>query len=290
MRAVNNRGFTLVELSAALALFGVVSAVAFRAMLVGQQAVERHFAMADLSASTRTAMVIIPDELRGLNATDPLGGDIASAGPSSITYKALRSLYFVCRPPAAGSAEVVVAARNWGGLRALDSQVDSVFIFADGDPRTPEDDSWIRASVTGVAPGAGCPGGNASLTVSLSGVSEPGVGAVRAGAPVRGVEVHRLLLYRDRYGDFWMGASRYRKSGSGWTRTQPVLGPLTETGLRFEYRDNSGALASNPSLVSRIDIKVVARSPRKLHLASGEVGFSVDSLSTSVVLRNNTHF
>lgn len=286
-------GFTLVELLVSLVLFGVVSSAVLQVVIASQRGFEWHAASADLGANMRVAISLIPDELRGLDAGDPLGSDIVAARPSSISYKVTRSLHFVCRTPVDGSDVLTLDATFWFGMRGIDPAVDSLLIYSESDPRSVEDDSWLHAEVESVRASEDCPGRRPGIILQVRNVTAPGLASVRAGAPVRAFELNRLHLYRDSRGDRWLGTKRYRIASGGWggwTRTQPVVGPLTDSGIYFRYLDSRGEETSDRAGIARISIAVTGRSQYRVHTSGGEVDFLTDRLSTSVQLRNNPIF
>ncbi len=293
---MRERGFTLVELLVSLVLLGVVSSAALQVVIASQRGFEWHAASADLAANMRVAISLIPDELRGLDAGDPLGSDIVAARPSSISYKVTRSLYFACRAPTPGSNVVVVDALFRLGMRGIDPAVDSLLIYSESDPRSTEDDRWLHAKVESVRASQDCPGRRPGITLQVSNVTAPGLASVRAGAPVRAFELNRLHLYRDSRGDWWLGTKRYRIASGGrggrggWTRTQPVVGPLTDSGIHFKYLNGRGEETSDRAGIARIWIAVTGRSQYRVHTSGGAVNFLTDRLSTGVQLRNNPIF
>ncbi len=296
---MKERGFTLVELLVSLVLLGVVTSAALQVVIASQRGFEWHAASADLAANMRVAISLIPDELRGLDAGDPLGSDIVAARPSSISYKVTRSLYFACRTPTPGSNVVVVDARFRLGMRGIDPAVDSLLIYSESDPRSTEDDRWLHAKVESVRASQDCPGRRPGITLQVSNVTAPGLASVRAGAPVRAFELNRLHLYRDSGGDWWLGTKRYRIASGGrggrggrggWTRTQPVVGPLTDSGIHFKYLNGRGEETSDRAGIARISIAVTGRSQYRVHTSGGAVDFLTDRLSTGVQLRNNPIF
>jgi hypothetical protein len=272
---------TLLELLVALTLTGVVAGSVYRLLLSVQRAYRRQTERVMLQANLRTAAVFLSGELLELDAVDTVDGDLPVAADSAITYKASRSLYVVCRPPLdlgpAGS--VAVWQASWLGLRGLDAERDSVVVYAEADSSTAGDDHWVHAGLAAVAAGNDCPDGARSLTLTLAPVHPPGgLAAVRAGAPLRGVELVRVSAYRDAQGDWWLGLRQFNK-GSGWSAIQPVLGPLEPSGLRFDYLDADGGAAPEPQGIARVAISVVGAGSRPLLLR--------DTVSLAVTLRGN---
>jgi hypothetical protein len=144
----------------------------------------------------------------------------------------------------------------------------------------------VHADVTGLAYGSLCPGGQPSVTVTLGNVYPVGaLGDVTAGTPVRGYEVLRVLTYQDARGDAWLGVQQFTK-GSGWSSTQPLLGPLAGRGVQFTYLDSAGTSTTSEEDVARIEVLVpgMTREPVR---SAGRLQRVIDTLSTTVAVRNN---
>jgi prepilin-type N-terminal cleavage/methylation domain-containing protein len=280
----DRRGFTLVELITAMVLFAVVS-VALYELLVNSQRVYREQTerlSADMSA--RDAIAVLPGEVRELSATD---GDIVALSTTALTYKAMQGLYVQCDTPSAGPA-ILLERSSFFGLRPLDATQDSLLLFAEGDPATRADDAWIHADAVGVSP-ATCPGGGAGMRVTVGGVAPGALARVRApGAPVRSFRVAQVMLYQDGAGDAWLGGRQFQKAAGTWATTQPIVGPLSPSGLALTYFDSAGAPTTAVRRVARIGIAVVGRSPGRVRGAGGAAStYLLQDLMTQVTLRNN---
>lgn len=281
----SRRGFTLVELITALVLFGIVSLALYQ-LLINSQRVSREQTerlAADMTA--RDAISVLPGEVRELNASD---GDVVVMSASALTYKSMQALYVQCDAPSAGGLAILLDRSSFFGLRAIDASQDSALIFAEGDSTTRADDRWIHADVTAIAPGTACPGGRASLRVALDGVTPGELGLVQAGAPVRTFRLSQVLLYQDAAGDSWLGGREYQKAGGAWATTQPILGPLSPSGLSLTYFDSAGVPTTAVRSVARVGIAVVSRSPGRVRGPGGAAAtYLLQDLMTQVALRNN---
>jgi hypothetical protein len=230
----------------------------------------------------------MPSELREMNAGDTASSDIAAMSATSITYKAMRTLHFVCSPPVHGGSwgTVIVRRDPVFGLRGLDTGRDSLLVFAEGSPETRMDNYWVHANLTGTVAGTACLDGAASVTLTLDGVYPSGaLAGVSVGAPVRGYEMLRVLTYADGSGDVWLGARQFNKNG-GWSVSQPLLGPLQANGLQFSFFDASGAVTTIPADVARIGVTAIGMTREPVR-SQGALARMVDTLSTHVALRNN---
>ena len=171
-------------------------------------------------------------------------------------------------------------------LGGLDPDRDGILIFAEAGTSDPG--FWVHADLVGApSPGNECPDGARSLSVAVNRVRPPGalMGAVRAGAPLRGYEVVTLRAYRDGSGDWWLGQRSYNKK-SGWSRTQPVLGPLSDAGFRLEFYAAEGGAATRPEDIARIEVMVVGRTGAAVGRPGQLRRRLVDTVVTQAALRN----
>ncbi len=288
MQKIMKRGFTLIEVLVALVMFAVVSGSIYTILITNQRTYQQQAARVNLNSNVRTAASFLPGELRELNASDSLQSDIVAMDASFIRYKAMRNLYFLCQAPI-GVDDIVLWQDPWFGLRSLDSGLDSVMIFADGSESSRLDDRWVHAGAFQVSTGTECPGAAPSIRVKLKRVSTPGLAGVRNGAPVRGYEVMELSLYQDTYGDYWLGTSRYLKGASVWSAIDPLVGPLSSSGVQLTYFDTLGTVTTDPRSVARIGVTVTGESD-PVRSSSGSVEPVTVELVTSIALRNNIRY
>lgn len=275
-------GFTLPELLVALVLFGIVSTAIYQLLVNNQRLYRQQTQRIELDDNIRSAVAILPTELRELEASDPLGSDIVEMTDSSLTYKAMRNLRWTCVQPTGGR---LFLDTTLIGLRELDAGYDSVLIFADSQTIITRDDRWMHANVTAISTGNDCPGGAPSIRVDIT----PAVtssDSIIAGSPVRGFEVVDVRRYVDASGVTWLGQRRYNKS-TGWSSLQPVVGPLQDKGLRFTYYARNQIATTDPASVAQIGIAVIGRTSQPVRLSDKSMGYFVDSLVTYVALRNN---
>ena len=287
MRALSvprGRGVTLVETLVATVLAGVVIAAVHAVLLGAQRFYRAQPQILDVQRGVRTAAHLLTAELRGLDASD---GDIVAMSDTALTIKAPRALAVVCAVPDVASGRVIIADRLTYAFRAVDPARDSVLLFRDGDTLQDADDRWIRARVAAVA-AAPCPDGSSGtrLTVAPAGGTAELDGVV-AGAPLRTFEPVRYRLYEDASGTWWLGLQSY---SGGWSATTPLAGPLRpRDGLRFAYTDAGGVPTAVPTEVRRVVVSVRGRSLEAIDAAGRRSGPFLDSLSTSITLRNGAH-
>lgn len=285
---MNRRGFTFVELLISMVLLGVVSLAVYQLLTNNQRLYRQQAERSDLNATLRGATSILPMELREINAADTMESDILNMTPNSITYKAMRTLYFACNDPVdAGTTGTIDLWRTpFFGYRYPNPLRDSLVIFAEANPTTRMDNYWVHAGVTAISYGSLCPGSQPSVTVALDNVYPSGaLSEVTAGTPVRGFETLQVLTYQDALGDAWLGVRQYVK-GTGWTVTQPLLGPLAGRGVQFTYLDSAGTTTTQASDVARIGVLVpgMTREPVR---SAGQLQRVIDSLRTTIAVRNN---
>lgn len=286
---INRRGFTLVEMLTALVLLGIVGTALYQLLVNNQRLYQEQTERVQVNENARAAISLLPGEIRELNAGDAAESDVLAMTASSLTYKAMRGLYVLCLPPNTGSLQVTVGNTLFYGLRRLDPTQDSVLIFAENDAATRMDDAWLHADVTSATAGTACPGDAASLQLQLAGVTAGQLAGVLDGSPLRNFEVGQVWLYPDAGGDQWMGGRTYQKASGTWGGTQPIVGPLTASGLQLLYYDDAGNVTTNPGDVARVGISVESRSSRAVR-AGGGMDYMLQDLVTNVAVRNNPSY
>lgn len=290
------RGFTMIELLVALVLLGLVSAALYRVLVNNQRLYMAQTQRIDMSQNIRAAGSILPAEFRELDASE---GDITAMSATSISMRAMRWLGFACNTPPLGGAltsvSVVVRGGAVGqplffGARGIDNNKDSVLIYYDGDQTSRADDFWALGSITAAPNGQNCNDGTNGqrllLNINLLGLGANVLGAIPLGAPVRGFERVTYQLYRPAGDTSWYVG--FQPAGQ---TMQPLIGPVLSNGLTLQYYDVNGAVTAIRSQVARIDITVRARTAAAVR-AGGQAAAAtvVDSIVTSVALRNNRRF
>lgn len=292
----SRRGFTMIELLIALVLLGVVSAAIYRVLVNNQRLYLAQTQRIDLSQNIRAVGNILPAEFRQLDASD---GDISAMSATSISIRAMRWLGFACTPPVLGGALNGVTMLLRGGApgeplffgsRGINNNTDSLLIYYDGDPTTRTDDFWATASITATPNGQKCPDGQDGqrlvLNLNLLGLGANAAGAIPVGAPVWGFERVTYQLYQPPGDTSW-----YVGFQPGGGTMQPLIGPVLANGLSFSYFDGNGNATAVRSQVARIDITVRARTAAAIRSGGyAPLAAAVDSIVTSVALRNNRRF
>jgi hypothetical protein len=235
-----------------------------------------HSAQAEIALTYRAASVALEVLVTELRQASPRLGDIYAIASDSV---ALRST--------TGHGVICDVAGDRVGLRRVagtfgDGRADSVLIFIEGRIESAIDDRWqvvpIR-SVRGTGPGLCADRLEPDLYLTVGG----DLAGVEKGAPVRGFRPYTYRLYLAADGNWWLGQ---RLRGG---RIQPVTGPFLspdEGGLSLEYLDRERVRTWDPADFVQVVISVRARSLRPIP-RKGMPGFFVDSLATTVFLRNS---
>jgi prepilin-type N-terminal cleavage/methylation domain-containing protein len=297
---LTRRGFSLVELLIALVLMGIVSAAVYRVLVNNQRVYQMQTQRIDLQQNIRAAATILPAEFRELDALD---GDITAMSATSITIRAMRWLGFTCDPPVMGGAVGALTTTIRGGPLFFGSRgiltSDSILIYYDGNQASRLDDAWWAGRPTANPAALNCPtdgrpGTRIVFALRTAGAPAPPYagmppnfpGAIPPGAPVRGFETVTYQLYRPAGDTSW-----YVGMQPTGQAMQPLVGPVLANGLAFTYFNAAGAVTAVPAEVARIDITVRGRTAQLVRQTTGGVmGPTLDSVVTSVALRNNRRF
>lgn len=281
------RGFSLIELMVALVLMGLVATTIYKVLVANQRVYRQQAERVDLNQNMRAAIAVLPAELRELDAGDAAGSDIVFMNATTLRYNSGRNTYFLCQAPNTATLQITVAQSPWFGSRALDVTLDQLMLHAENDPSTKVDNAWLRADPALLLTGTACPGGAASVTMTLTGLTGVQLAGVQDGAPVRGYEVVEMSLYTDASGEYWLGSRAQNKTSLSWSTLQPIAGPLTATGLQLTYFDANAAVTAVPANVARVGIAIAGRSYDQVRGSTGAIGRLTDNLVTHVALRNN---
>ena len=275
----NHRGFSLVELLVVLIIMGIVTGGIYKVLVSSQRISKAQTERIDLQSNVRSASIIVPNELREIN--NVVGGlgdqiDIIAKSDTSIQYRAMRGLGFVC--PGTTSAQLRLS--NWTGYRTPQS-TDQVYVFNDGAKTSiGSDDTWDSRQITG-APVAGntCAVGVPATTLPIADLGR----VPNIGDPVRTFELMVLSLYENN-GQRWLGMQSLSTGGA----LQPLLGPLAPTnGIRFTYLDANGAVTAVLANIKSIVVSVNGVSSLKVSTGGNANNqYLAEAITTQVALRN----
>ena len=273
------RGFTLVEVLISLALTLVVAGTLYSLLLNTQRITRAQARRVELQSSVRAGSLIVVSELRELSAG--VGGsgiqdDLLVPGSSSLVYRAMRGLGFICERPTATA--IRVARSTFTGHRDPQAGRDEALIFIEDRAAAGAGDIWLGTKIVSVASGASCPGAlGPAITLTLpAGAS---VAGLEAGTPVRITEVMELRLYESE-GRSWLGA----RSVSSGEAIQPLVGPLLRgSGFRLEYLDAAGQPTADRGSIRSIRIALRGTTEAA---GAGTTAPAEEELITQVALRN----
>lgn len=273
------KGFTLVEMLIALVIVGVVSQAIYKLLMTQQRLTVTQVEQAVLQSNVRLGTLVLATELQELGSDTGGTVDLVTAGASSVTYRAMRSLGFACE---ATPTQVKLRATPLYGIRLPVAGQDSLMLLIEKDPAVSKDDRWGAFRITSVAQGASC-GGVPAIALGTS-LDSASYADLVLEAPARTFEIMEIgEVAQD--GLNWLGA----RSVSGGQAMQPVAGPLATGGLTFAYYDSLGNVTATRSRIRSIRISLRGRSDLAVRVAgtSPNVQPVQDSLIRWVTLRNS---
>jgi prepilin-type N-terminal cleavage/methylation domain-containing protein len=273
----SRKGFTLIELMISLVLLTIVGGGVLTLLNNQQRATRQQAQLAMLQSNVRTGTLLLPSELRELHI-DATGGDIVSMAADNITYRAMRGTSVAC---AVSTTQVTLRNGLTFGYRAPIAGRDSLLLFIDNDTESATDDGW-KATALAAPAATTCPDGSAATAYTVA-IPADTVAMVSLDAVVRTFEVMQLTLYQAN-GRNWLGA---RSVSANELAVQPVLGPLTATGVQFRYLTADGVTTTtNRSLVRSIDVRIVGETDGLVSNGSSTQLMKQDSLTARIRLRN----
>lgn len=287
------RGTTLMELLVVLVLLALVGGAIMR-VAVGQQrflhAVERAI---EIHRTSREGADIPRAELRTVAANS---GDIYEMGTDRIEFRSLIGTSVICEVDSARTTLSIPGRSAWSGLTswmATPRDGDTVLVFDSADDSVPP--RWLAHTLLiAPAPGGRCPVASglartaAEESNALSFRLEPPLeSSTDAGAALRFFRRTRYQLYRAGDGRWYLGFLDCAPArATPCSTAQPVSGPFVSEGVRFSYRDSTGAVTAEPTRVARIDVLSHAASDAPLRAMGFALGIYSDSVLASIALRN----
>lgn len=284
MSSTARRGFSLIELIVAMVIFGIVSASIYALLTRTQRLSRTQAERSIMQANLRTGLGLITAELRELN-TNASQADIYALTSTSIEYRGLRSLGFIC-DKAAGFVRVPRA--TWYGFREPVPTRDRVLLFVDNDVRFDTDDGWLERGISEVTP-ENCSAGGAGIRLDFANnLPADTLDMITVGSPLRTFERMELGQVTTPDGEIWLGA---RSVSGGEGTLQPVLGPLAANGVRFTGWPGvagSGPPTTTPTAVRTIRLTLRGLTENIVAAGAGTVAWqrATDSLVTDIRLRN----
>lgn len=277
--ARGSTGFTLVEVMLSVVASALVSSAVYSLLVTTQRLTRLQTERTTLQSNVRTGSLVVLEELGELSTVE--GGmedqnDIIALGSSSITYRAMRGLGFICE--ASSATALRLARSSFSGHRDPQPGRDQAYVFLPGNPDAGVRDSWRAATILSAATTAACPGSlGAGITLTLSGGASAEI--PEAGTPVRIAELMELRLYQSE-GQSWLGA----RSVSTGEAIQPLVGPLASDGFQLEYLNAAGIATADRSRIKSIRARLRGTS------GEGGTGHNApveEELITQITLRNS---
>lgn len=281
---MNRRGFTLAELLIAMVVTAIVGLALTRLLTSSQRVATTQVEVALMQSMMRQGSNVLVSELQEIGA-DTLGtADIIAMTDSTITYRAMGVMGQACDVT---NADVEIVTGRIFGSTGIVAGRDSMLLFIEGEPDIISDDRWAAYPITAVAAGGTCPGGASSMSLITS-ILPADLADVVVQAPIR-------IFTPMQFGVATSGGQRYlglRQMLPSGSPMQPLAGPISGQGVRFDYYDSTGAVTTTKARVRAIRVAVYGQSDRAVRAApqAGAVAVDTDSLVTFVSLRNTQRY
>jgi len=280
MTSRSRAGFTLVELLVALVIFVLVAGSITRVMNVSQRTSRTQTEKAAMQGGLRTGLQLALSEIQEI-WTDQGRNEsaITSMSATAMTFEAMRGLGLTCAPLTLTTI-TIAADTTWTGYDPPEAG-QGLYLFDQGADEMREiDDVWRGTRISGVAAGTCADGVTPAHVLTVTGlIVASQIANVQVPGPVRTHETMQIGLVADG-GRNWLGVG----NGGGLT---PVAGPLTATGLRFEYKDSNGDETTTLENVKSIILRLYGETNRAANKSSfGSTMTLEDSMIVRVQLRN----
>jgi prepilin-type N-terminal cleavage/methylation domain-containing protein len=278
MSSRSRAGFTLVELLVALVIFVMVAGSLYKVLNVSQRAARTQTEKAAMQGTLRTGLQIAIAEIEEIWTDQATASSAITAMTATrVTYDGMRGFGTTCIDAAAAATSITMRESTYSGL-ADPVAGDSASLFVEGaSSNTQTDDSWRGYYVTGVGTGT-CTDGRPAYVLTVSGIDIAGM-LLPGPLPVRIHQPADLGLVAAN-GRNWLGL------GTGTTLT-PLAGPLTSTGLLFQYYDGTNTPTTIPANVRSIVLRLYGETDRQGNQGlSGNVTLLNDSMTVRIQLRN----
>jgi len=280
MSSRSRLGFTLVELLVALVIFVLVAGSLYRVLNVSQRAARTQTEKAALQGGLRTGLQLAIAEIQEL-WTDEAGGTGGSAitamTTTQLNYEAMRGFGLTCADPTA--TVITVQRGTYSGL-SIPAQNQGIYLFAEHTEDTQNDDVWYDYVIDDVTTGTCEDGISPAWLLAVTGPVPAGVGPCPC--PVRTHESMVLGLVAAN-GRNWLGIGTTAAGGV----MEPLAGPLTTTGLRFSYLNDTNDPVGAADEVRSIKLVLYGELDRAANQGLfGNITTLQDSMTVRVQLRN----
>lgn len=238
---VNHGGFTLIELTVAMVLAGMVAVLTLGTVSRLQRRTQGMAERAAAQATLRSGVQLLRSELRELSGRNQ---DLLLMAADRMIYRADRGYGRAC---GTGPGEILLRRGSLRALRLPSAGRDTLEVLQPAAGVVPA--TWFRAGVTGPPRAAQCLDGGAALALPVAPVPP-----VADDSPIRTWEVMEVRGYVSG-SETWLGA----RSLSAGEAIQPVAGPLTGSGLLFEYLDSASVPTADRASVRTIVVTLWSR-------------------------------
>ncbi len=286
---MTRRGFTLVELLVAMVIGTTILGAIYQSIIGVQRLIASHNERIEVQQTLRAGAFYVSRALRELDASD---GDIIIAAPNQIRFRSMRWSSVVCNAVIDHATHVHLYLRDTmtSGPRAPDPTLDSILVFAQGDPSDPTDDTWLVGQMFTTTP-ALCADATAATDIRVTAaplaIQNAMAAGVADGAPVRGFQMEELEVAPFWNGRPWLMQRMSNNSGL-WNAWNGLVGTLQASGgIEFTYYDAAGAVTAVLTNIASVGIELRAESARPAYSSTGTIEYLRDSLATRVALRNN---
>lgn len=267
---LTRRGVALVEVLVALAMFGVLGALAVRSLVTAVRETERVVLRTERDGQLAVALESGSHLLPALSAA---AGDAIRLTDTAVVWHATIAHGPVCG--VAGAVAVAADTRHdglrLGGHTSSPQPGDLLHLFDDGAAPHAADDSWSRHLVQS----ARWVRGGCGATPLLHAVADaafgawvldvvPTVDSTWIGAPARITRPSRLALYRS--ATEWALGYSEQGPGGAWSTIQPLAGPLEPPGSGFRLAWLDSVLA--PGASDPMALRLLATAPTRAAVRS----------------------
>jgi len=267
--ALGSAGFTIVELLIAALIASILMGAVYQVLVTNQRVsiVQREQLLGH--HTVRSGIDILAQELREVSAG---GGDLQVIESDRVSFRALRAFGVVCAIGEDGQPSLRVMTQ---GRPFVEDEV--LYVFADDNPETAQDDAWFSVPASSVNSGYSCGADNQpAQRIMVPGLSSAQRNRIRPGAPVRSWE---LVEYRVQV-----------ESGEPYLVQQVegrdpfrLVGPLaSDGGLEFTYFDENGNETAAAAQVATVQVTLRTDSDAR----TGDGRTIDDELTVVVALRN----
>jgi prepilin-type N-terminal cleavage/methylation domain-containing protein len=296
-------GFTLVELLIVIVILAVVLTSVMTIFVQQQRFYSDSSAIIETRSSTRDAAYVLQSDLRSLS---PKSGDIYKMGSSFVEFRSQPGSSVVCTidptrtvitvPPV--NVATGAALTSW---LAIPSRGDTLLIFDPASTPSAVTDTFNIYTIAAIPTvNASCP--NTTGLTTTAGEATQGYSfkvtpalspGTTVGSPIRIMRRARYELYQAPSGNWYLGYYDCISSRSPQCNPlQPIAGPYVPPnlggtgGLVFTFRDSTGAVTADSSLVRRVDIAARAQTSVAVHTSGYASGPMTDSTFISIAPRN----